>query len=55
MSAKLSPVSGWMDRDQTYNIGSPDLREDALDDMLHRIWLSEDSDLLEQEAERDQL
>ena len=25
--------------EQTYSIGSPDLREDALDDMLHRIHL----------------
>ena len=45
-----------MDQDQTYSIGSPDLREDALDDMLHRIHLqSDDPDILEQEAERDQL
>ena len=44
-----------MDQDQTYSIGSPDLREDALDDMLHRIHLqSDDPDILEQE-ERDQL
>ena len=28
-----------MDPDQTYSIGSPDLREDALDDMLCRIHL----------------
>ena len=45
-----------MDQDQTYGIGSPDLRKDALDDMLHRIHLqSDDPDILEQEAERDQL
>ena len=45
-----------MDQDQTYSIGAPDLREDALDDMLHRIHLqSDDPELLEQEAERDQL
>ena len=45
-----------MGQDQTYSIGSPDLREDALDDMLHRIHLqSDDPDILEQEAERDQL
>ena len=45
-----------MDQDQTYSISSPDLREDALDDMLHRIHLqSDDPALLEQEAERDQL
>ena len=45
-----------IDQDQMYSIGSPDLREDALDDMLHRIHLqSDDPDILEQEAERDQL
>ena len=45
-----------MDQDQTYNIGSPDLREDALDDMLRRICLqSDDPDVLEHDAERDQL
>ena len=45
-----------MDLDQTYSVGSPDLREDALDDMLCRIHLqSDDSEYLEQEAERDQL
>ena len=45
-----------MDQEQTYNIGSPDLREDALDDMLCRIHLqSDDPDILGQEAERDQL
>ena len=45
-----------MDQDQMYSIGSPDLREDALDDMLHRIHLqSDDQELLEQKAERDQL
>ena len=45
-----------MDQDQTCRSGSPDLREDALDDMLHRIHLqSDDPELLEQEAERDQL
>ena len=44
-----------MDQDQTYSIGSPDLREDALGDMLCRIHLqSDDPDILEQE-ERDQL
>ena len=44
-----------MDQDQTYSTGSPDLREDALDDMLHRIHLqSDDPDILGQE-ERDQL
>ena len=45
-----------MDQDQTYNIGSPDLREEALDDMLHRIHLqSDDPGILEHDAERDQL
>ena len=45
-----------MDQDQTYNIGSPDLRKDALDDMLCRLHLqSDDPEILEQEAERDQL
>ena len=45
-----------MDREQMYNTGSPDLREDALNDMLHRIRLqSDDQEYLEQEAERDQL
>ena len=45
-----------MEQDQTYSVGSTDLREDALDDMLHRIRLqSDDSEYLEQEAERDQL
>ena len=45
-----------MDQDQTYNIGYPDLREDALDDMLHRIHLQSDNpEVLECDAERDQL
>ena len=45
-----------MDQDQTYNIGLPDLREDALDDMLCKSHLqSDDPEFLEQEAERDQL
>ena len=49
-------VSLRMNPDQTYNIGSPDLREDALDDMLHRIHLqSDDPEVLEHDAERDQL
>ena len=58
MSVFESPPhhSVWMDQDQTYSIGAPDLRKDALDDMLHRIHLqSDDPELLEQEAERDQL
>ena len=43
-----------MDREQTCNIGSPDLREDALDDMLRRVHLqSDDPEYLEEEAERD--
>ena len=42
--------------EQAYSIGSPDLREDALDDMLHRIHLqNDDPGFLEQEAKRDQL
>ena len=42
--------------EQTYSIGSPDLREDALEDMLCRIHLqSYDPEFLKQEAERDQL
>ena len=56
MSVFESPpcLSVRMDQDQTYSIGSPDLREDTLDDMLHRICLqSDDPELLEQEAERD--
>ena len=45
-----------MDQDQMYSIGSLDLREDALDDMLCRICLqSDDPDILEQEAKRDRL
>ena len=45
-----------MDQDQAYNISSPDLREDALDDMLHRICLqSDDPDVLEHNAEGDHL
>ena len=45
-----------MDPDHTYNIGSPDLREDALDDMLRRIrFQSNDPETLESDAERDQL
>ena len=44
-----------MERDQMYYLSSPDLREDALDDMMCRIHLqSDDPDFLE-EAERDQL
>ena len=37
-----------MDQDQAYSIASPDLREDAPDDMLCRIHLqSDDPDILE--------
>ena len=37
----------------TYSIGSADLREDALDDMMRHICLnSQDPDLLERENER---
>ena len=57
MSVLESPAhhSVRMDQGQTYSIGSPDLREDALDDMLRRICLqSDDPDILEQE-EREQL
>ena len=58
MSVFESPPhhSARMDQDQTYNIGSPDLRKDALDDMLCRICLqSDDPDILEHDAERNQL
>ena len=58
MSVFESPPShsARMDQEQTYNIRSPDLREDALDDILHRIHLqSDDPDVLEHDAERDQL
>ena len=58
MSVLESPThhSIRIDQDQTYSIGSPDLREDALDDVLCRICLQcDDSDILEQEAERNQL
>ena len=58
MSVFESPPhhSARVDQDQTYNISSPDFREDALDDMLHRIHLqSDDPDVFEQDAERDQL
>ena len=45
-----------MDQDQTYNIGSPDLREDAVDDMQCRIHLqSDDPDVLEHDVERDHI
>ena len=44
-------LPGWI-QDQTYNIGSPNLR----DGMLCRIHLqSDDPDVLKHDAERDQL
>ena len=58
MSVFESPphCSARMDQDKTYNIGSPDLRKDALDDMLCRICpQNDDPDVLEHDAERDQL
>ena len=58
MSVFESPPhhSRTIDQDQTYTMESPDLREDALDDMLCRICLqTEDSEVLERETERDQL
>ena len=58
MSVFESPshCSARMDQDQTYNISFPDLWEDALDDILRRIPLqSDDPDILEHDAERDQL
>ena len=44
-----------MERDQTYYLSSPDLREDALDDMMHRIHLQSDNPDFLEETERDQL
>ena len=58
ISAFESPPhhSARMDEDQTYNIGSSDLREDALDNMLCRIPLqSDDPEVLESDAGRDQI
>ena len=50
------PHSTSIDQDQTYNVGSPDLREDALDDILQRIHIqSDDPEVLERDAERDQV
>ena len=44
-----------MDPDQTSSIGSPDLRKDALDDMLHRIRLQDGNpDVSESDIEWDQ-
>ena len=43
-------------RMDTYSIGLTDLREDALDDMMHHIHLnSKDPELLEHESEHEQL
>ena len=40
----------------TYSISSPDLQEDALDDMMHRIRLQgEDQDFIDCESEQEQL
>ena len=45
-----------MDPDQTYSIASPDLREDALDYMLCRIWLQDGNpDVSEGDVEWDQV
>ena len=56
MSVFESPPrhSARMDQDQTYNIGSPDFRADALDGMLQRIRLqSDDPEVLKHHAEMD--
>ena len=40
----------------TYSISSPDLGEDALDDMMHHIHLQgEDQDFIDCESEQEQL
>ena len=40
----------------TYSISSPDLQEDALDDMMHHIRLQgEDQDFIDCESEQEQL
>ena len=40
----------------TYSISSPDLQEDALDDMMHRIHLQgEDQDILDHASEQEQM
>ena len=45
-----------MDQEQTYNVGSPELRQDALDDMPHRIHLqSDDPETFESDTEMNQL
>ena len=47
--------SARMEKEQTYNKSSPDLREDALDDMMQRIRLQGDDPDHFEESERDQL
>ena len=57
MSVFESPPchSARMEKDNTYQLSTTDLRDDALDDMMHRIHIqSKDPDYTE-EAERDQL
>ena len=44
-----------MERDQTYYLSSPDLREDALGDMMLWIHLQSDDPDFVEETERDQL
>ena len=44
-----------MERDQMCYLNSPDLREDALDDMMCRIHLQSDDPDFSEETERDQL
>ena len=56
MSVSESPPHHSVRWIRNNHISSADLREDALDDMLHRICLqSDDPDILEHDAERDQL
>ena len=50
----LSPLRSR--RMDTYSIGSTDLRDDALDDMMHHIHLnSKESEFMDQESEQEQL
>ena len=52
----LSPPhsTGMMETEQTYNIGSSDLCDDALDDMMHHISLqSDDQGYLDQEVDHE--
>ena len=56
MSIFVSPPhhSRTMDQDQFFPMESTELREDALDDMLHRINLqTEDPEVLQRESECD--